>query len=799
MRIAPQWRKVLRDLSDNKLRTVLVVLAIAVGVFAFGVVATARVVLARELATVYRGSNPFTAELSVSAFDDDLVDYVAGLREVKEAQGRHQVIVSVQVGPDDWDTMFLYAIDDYNDIQINQFSLEPGVESFPPARREVLLERSNYNVPAFPQTDTLLIEMPDGQEKELLVTGLVHDINLFPAQFYSEGYGFISFETLEWLDGSTGYNRLYIVLEDATDTDEVEATMTTIRERIEEDGYVVNGAQIPQDGKHWASDGISAIAVTLGAIGGFCLILCAFLVVNTISSILTQQVRQIGMMKTVGALSKDVTEIYMAVVLAFGLMSLFVAIPLGIFGAQWFTGYVAQLMNFDVPRFAPPLWVMALQAVIGLAVPPLAGAVPIFRGTRMTAYDAIYSADIADAQARMSGFDQLIDRLKGLPRPLMLSLRNTFRRKARLFLTVGTLTVAGGVFISIFTVRAGLIRQFDEVFGLLSYDVSVDFVTQYRSELLVREAHRMDGVIYAEAWNFGNAQHIRSDGSEGPNIFLAGVPPDSQYIIPTLIEGRWLLPGEEGAVVITADMSITDPDLYLGGSMDLKVDENEETFEIVGILRPVGDPNIDGFAYIVQEDYQNKFGDLGYSDRVIVETTNHTIGYQSLMARELREHFTDVGLEVGRTTSVGAFRQGLTGVIGILITIFFMMAILLAVVGGLGLAGTMSLNVLERTREIGVMRAVGASNAAVYGIVIAEGIIISLMSCILGAIVAIPIGYLLSILVGNAFNGMPLDFVYSLVGVGAWLVLALLIALIASVLPALRAASISVRESLAYE
>jgi putative ABC transport system permease protein len=127
------------------------------------------------------------------------------------------------------------------------------------------------------------------------------------------------------------------------------------------------------------------------------------------------------------------------------------------------------------------------------------------------------------------------------------------------------------------------------------------------------------------------------------------------------------------------------------------------------------------------------------------------------------------------------------------------MALLLAVVGGLGLAGTMSLNVLERTREIGVMRSIGASNGSVRSVVMVEGMLIGLISWAIGAVLSIPASLGFSTAVGMAFMGRPLVFSFSIQGVIAWLVLALAVAAVASLLPAQRAAQISVRESLAYE
>ncbi|PMP80643.1 MAG: hypothetical protein C0183_13480 [Roseiflexus castenholzii] len=111
----------------------------------------------------------------------------------------------------------------------------------------------------------------------------------------------------------------------------------------------------------------------------------------------------------------------------------------------------------------------------------------------------------------------------------------------------------------------------------------------------------------------------------------------------------------------------------------------------------------------------------------------------------------------------------------------------------------MSLNVIERTREIGVMRAIGASNDALYRIVAGEGIAISLASALIGTALALPLGYLLSNAVGLAFLQIPLLYHFALDGAAIWLVAAIGIGIGASLLPARAAIGLTVRNTLAYD
>lgn len=126
------------------------------------------------------------------------------------------------------------------------------------------------------------------------------------------------------------------------------------------------------------------------------------------------------------------------------------------------------------------------------------------------------------------------------------------------------------------------------------------------------------------------------------------------------------------------------------------------------------------------------------------------------------------------------------------------MAIVLAVVGGLTLMGTLSISVIERTREIGVVRAIGASDGAVRGLVVGEGMVIAA----LGWLVAAPLsplgGRALSDAFGQAFLHEPLSFAFAWPALGLWLAVVILVAAVSSLLPAWNASRLTVRQVLAY-
>jgi putative ABC transport system permease protein len=106
--------------------------------------------------------------------------------------------------------------------------------------------------------------------------------------------------------------------------------------------------------------------------------------------------------------------------------------------------------------------------------------------------------------------------------------------------------------------------------------------------------------------------------------------------------------------------------------------------------------------------------------------------------------------------------------------------------------------VVERTREIGVMRAIGARSRSIMGMFVLEGVLQGLVSWAISAPLSFLIGYPVARQLGQTMLDIDLDYSYSYGAVFIWLATILIIAALASIIPARNATHISVRESLAY-
>ena len=377
------------------------------------------------------------------------------------------------------------------------------------------MERSSLVLQPFAEGQPLRVQTQDGKVHDLTVRGISHEVGAAPAFYAGRVAGHVTPETLEDLGFDTSFDELHIKVADATlDQDGIRAVADDVSTRIQRAGIPVFGSYVPVPGRHPANDLLQGFFLVLGFIGALSLIVSGFLVVNTVSAILAQQTRQIGIMKAIGARNDQIAGLYLVLVLAYAVLALVVALPLGALGAYGFAQFTAGLANFDIVGVSIPPEVIALEVAIGLVVPLLAALVPIARGVRITVREALASTGINDRFGH-GRFDRLLRDIRGLPRPTLLSIRNTFRRKGGSCLTLAALSLGGAIFMSVFAVRASLVKTLDDTLAYFAYDVQVELATTERTSVLVDEAMAVPGVVAAEPWRFASTRGRRRERDRG--------------------------------------------------------------------------------------------------------------------------------------------------------------------------------------------------------------------------------------------------------------------------------------------
>jgi putative ABC transport system permease protein len=194
---------------------------------------------------------------------------------------------------------------------------------------------------------------------------------------------------------------------------------------------------------------------------------------------------------------------------------------------------------------------------------------------------------------------------------------------------------------------------------------------------------------------------------------------------------------------------------------------------------------------------QNHLPNRATSYRII--THLHDAASSQELTERIDTHLTERNFAVQSVQSGSDLRQKATLAINIVIVFLLIMAVLTAFVGSMGLTGAMSINVLERTREIGVMRTIGAVDRVIMQSVIIEGLVIGLITWALAIGLSFPIGSLLLTIIGNSIMGSPMELSFTPLGILLWLGVVIVLSVFASLMPARNAAKLTINEVLAYE
>jgi putative ABC transport system permease protein len=353
--------------------------------------------------------------------------------------------------------------------------------------------------------------------------------------------------------------------------------------------------------------------------------------------------------------------------------------------------------------------------------------------------------------------------------------------------------------MGIVNLQGSLNHTLNEMFEFWRHDAWLAIDGHIPAERLVTEARSVPGVQQAEAWGFTVARYVRPDGTESDNLYLLAPPAGTPLLNPPVLAGRALQPGDTDAIVVSPGLLSNEPTLQLGSPMNVKIEGREQTYTIVGVINMMGNASIGYFTLMDYSAYTRHVREPNRANAIILSLDPGTLENHRAITSAVEKRYDQAGIDVISTFLIGDEREEIDAAFAIIVALLMVMTVLLATVGGLGLMGTMSLNVIERTREIGVMRAYGASNRSIFRIVVIEGLLIGGMSWVLAIALSIPISVYLARTIGMAFMDYPMDAAISPGGILAWAAMVIIISIIASLLPAIRAVRLTVTQVLAYE
>jgi putative ABC transport system permease protein len=466
------------------------------------------------------------------------------------------------------------------------------------------------------------------------------------------------------------------------------------------------------------------------------------------------------------------------------------AAPLGVAGARIFSTASARLLNFQLTDPGVPAAVLSLQAAAGLLVPLLLAAVPIFQAARTTIRDTMDDHGAGGAA------------LRGFGTRLPIPLRNALRRPGRLALTLTLLAAGGAMFMTALNLRASWVKNLDKFHETRHYDLELRF-QRAEGPALADALRRTPGVRALEAWGFAAASFSRPgeidvssaypDGGHGAFNVL-GVPPATELVDFPVLEGRWLRSDDTDAVVLNHGARARVPNVPLGGLVTLSVDGKPATWRLAGVVEEVGSP---AAAYVTDRAFSAVAGS-GTGARLMRLSTPAASPEERLeVLRRVETTLARSGVAVEQVLPLSEHRTAIGDHLVILVRALVALASVLAIVGALGLTSSMSVSVLERTRELAIMKTIGATPRRVVRDLVAEGMTVGALSFFVSVVLSLPLTLYVNDLVGSLGFLASLPFVLVPGAILGWFSLVGCLSFLATALPARRAAALTIGEALA--
>ncbi|MEQ1504409.1 MAG: FtsX-like permease family protein [Myxococcota bacterium] len=769
----PRWTRLIRDVAAERGRFGGMVAAIAVSLAAVGTVLGAYAILTREMARNYLATSPADATIELGVRVDDAV--LASVRatpgvDVAEAGG---VIRARFADGDRWRPILLFVVDDPEHQQLATQRTVAGAR----AEGALAVERTAASLFGLAVGAPLRLRLADGSTATIPIGAIVHDPGLAPAWQERTAYGFLSRATLSAAIGrDLPSTDLRVRFTDRADTADVDAAARALAGRLVDDGVPVHQIRVPPFERHPHQRQMTTLVGLLLVFAALSLVLSAIVVATSLAALLARQVREIGVLKTIGGTTGQIAATYAVLVGGLGVAAVGIAVPLGAVGAAGLSRVVAAMLNFELARGWPPGWVYAVQLMAGIAVPLALASIPIARAARITVREALDQHGVAPRT--------LGPAFARWPR----AVRAVIRRPGRLASTLGLLGAAGAMFVTAQSVSDSWTANLAKIAATRFDDVEVRFAAPV-ADAAVRAITAETGVSRVEGWSYdpaaftdGRSVEIARTWPDRGHGSLARIalPPDTALVRFPLTAGRWLVPGDTDAAVINQGALAQRPGLAVGDPIGLSIEGVVHRYTIVGVVEEIGSP---GAVYVAR----------GPTDPV----TAVRIAARDPAAVERAIDAGFDGAPVDAVIPRAELEQAVGGHVEILIRALTAMALVMATVGGLGLASTTAIAVVERTREIGVWKTLGATPARITGGILAESAATGVASAAIAFAGSVPLTFAIDAVVGRIGFLAPLPFAWSWTAAAAWVGLVAALSVVATVAPATRAGAMTVREALA--
>lgn len=790
-------RKSIRDMMMRWRATLLAIFALTIGLWGVGTLLTSVYILTNDLNQNFKNTNPPHLIIESVDFGELDIEQLLNMPAVETIEFRDQSMLRVEIRPNAWLPIILFGVEDFTQMSLAKFS--PFAGEFPPKLGSLAIERNGSQL--IKQNNVSLSELNVGsvariQSKGKLVNSDVSSIIFDPGQAPSTQdaviYAYTDMQNYTHLSGKPARQRMIMRFNNVQTKGDVEAEYTKISAVLNGQNIDVKSYKIPQFDEHPHQFQLNTILYINVMIGFLSFVISMVLISQLMNSVFTQEIRQIGIMKAMGGTRGHIFMNYAFYILAISIVSIVIGVPLAIATGKAFSSFIASMINFDILTTQLPIFIAVILIVLGLVMPFIFSLASLRKGIHISINDALgdYGID-ADSQTSAQnafGFGSS---------SLSLSVRNVARRKTRMMVTVATMALGVAIFLTGFNARESLKTFLDNNVAAMQFDIRVVLAKNTDRDVAIAPFADIAAIKSIDTWVGVRGKIDRKDGSKTASVLMVASPFDNQLNKHDLINGTWLSNSEQFEFVANQQAALELKPAIVGYRYKLNLNGRQIDAKLMGIVREFDEKKI----YIDQAKY-NAIANPTEQVNILMMGLNSRDYDNVIAAKQHVEQVIEANeIDVMYTVSQIEWTKILFDHLNIILMVILFLSLLVLSVSSLGMASAMGINVMERTREIGVLRAIGATPKQVISLFVTEGFIVSGISVLLGLIIAQPLSSFAATFFGELILGedTPLEYVFSLEGFLITLVVTLAFGYIASRIPAGKATRTTVRQAIAYE
>ena len=784
-------RKTFSDLLSNPKRTLLVVFALVLGIWGVGTVFVSSYIMKNDLNANYQSTHPAQLILHSGQFEKMDLQLLKQRPEVETAELRDFSLQRIEIYPNQWIPLWLYGVDDFENMKLARIFSEKGKRI--PDSGTILMERDCRHITAIDIGDSPRVRV-GSKMMTLKVSGICFDPAQAPATQDAFIYAYTDKKSYSRITGLPNNWRLIIRLNNVHSADDVKRISDVLINDFNKKGISISSVEIPKFNEHPHQWQLNTLLFLVGTIGLLAFIMGAVLVSQLMRSVMAGQLRQIGILKAIGGSQFQIFQIYIAMLLLMGFVAGLFAVPLSVASGKAFSGFVAWKLNFNILTTNIPISVYVILFGASLLLPVVLSVSILLKGTAIPVKEALNDYGILQ-EVNVTEYRFL----KKLPfsNTFKLAARNSLRNSRRLAVTILAMALGVAIFNTGFNVRQSLWNLLANVKNEMKYDVQVVLSKQVSGEEALRPFQSLNNVKKIELWNGGRGEIQTKLLSTNKGAGIIALPVNSELLKLKMIKGSWLASSQELQIVMNQQAWDIYKQPATGSVVSLVIENKTIKTRLVGISEQFEKAKI----YMDKDKYDALFNPAHLVNSIMFVAKNNNYENVIDLKKDIESAIAPTDFQVLYVMSQAERVKIIYDHLNIILMTIVFLSFLVLVVSAVGMASATGINILERTREIGVMRAIGAIPKKIYSLFVMEGMIISILSILLGLLLSWPLSKLAAIFFGNLMLGKEAKLQYAFSVPGFWITFAvtILFGWLASRFPAKSAIKVTTQKALSYE